>query len=67
MEQLVAPFSNTYQYIYFTTQTKLLRMEAAEQLSCQFTADVHDQISEGNENNNVISKSAPLIGFGPHE
>jgi hypothetical protein len=67
MEQLVAPFSNTYQHIYFTTETKLLRMEAGEQLSCQFTADVHQQVAEGNENNNVANQIAPLIGFGPHE
>src|SRR4051812_6791197 len=30
MEQLVAPFSNNFQEIYFTTQTNLLRMEASE-------------------------------------
>jgi hypothetical protein len=67
MEQLVAPFTNNYQHIYFTTQTKLLRMEASEQLSCQFTADVHHQISESRENNNVIDRTATLLGFGPHE
>lgn len=67
IEQLVAPFSNTYQHIYFTTQTKLLRMEASEQISCQFTADAHNQISESRENNNVISVPAPVLGFGPHE
>ena len=67
MEQLVAPFSNTYQHIYFTTQTKLLRMEASEKISCQFTADAHHQVAEASENNNVVDWSAPLLGFGPHE
>lgn len=67
IEQLVAPFTNSFQHLYFTPATRLLRMEAAEQLSCQFTADVHNQIPEIRENNNVVSKPAPLIGFGPHE
>ena len=67
IEQLVAPFSNTYQHIYFTTQTKLLRMDAAEKITCKFTADAHNQISESSENNNVVDWSAPVLGFGPHE
>jgi hypothetical protein len=67
MEQLVAPFSNSYQEIYFTTQTNLLRMEASEQLSCQFTADSHHQVREINESNNVINETAPLNGYGPHD
>ena len=67
MEQLVAPFSNSYQQIYFTTQTNLLRMDASEQLSCQFTADAHNQVKEISESNNVVNKTVPLNGYGPHE
>lgn len=67
MEQLVAPFTNSFQEIYFTTQTNLLRMEASEQLSCQFTADAHNQVSEISETNNVINENAPLNGNGPHD
>ncbi len=66
MSQTIWPFAGTGETFYFETQTQLYRTDSSEQLSCRFTIDVQNQISERSENNNVLNKSAPIVGHA-HE